>query len=107
MKYAPRSKPANPQADFMWLLAGLLLLCHIAGGQTLDTITFGNTPSESAHGLSTDFPAVTGTAVVAAGGGVNPSNPSSGQPSTTGTGALGLTVRKLLPRTPNADIYGG
>ena len=104
---ASQSQPANIQAAFLWLVTTLFLLCHIARGQTLDTITFGNTTSESAHGLSADFPAVTGTAIVAAGGGVNPSNPSSTGPSETGTGALGLTSRQLLPRTPNADIYGG
>jgi autotransporter-associated beta strand protein len=104
---APPSKPANFQAAFPWLATALLLVCHIGRGQTLDTITFGNTTSESAHGLSTEFPAVTGTAMVAAGGGANPSNPSTGAPSDTTTGLLGLSARQLLPRTPNADIYGG
>jgi len=103
----PIRRAPNIQAAFPWLLTTLFLLCHLAHGQTLDTIVFGNTTSESAHGLSTDFPAVTGTAVVAAGGGATPSNPSSTGPSNTVTGALGLSARQLLPRTPNADIYGG
>jgi autotransporter-associated beta strand protein len=91
-----------------WFIATLvLLLCSIARGQTLDTITFGNTTSETSHGLTTDFPAVTGTAAVAAGGGTNPSNPSTTAASGTVTGLLGEIARQLLPRTPNPDIYGG
>jgi autotransporter-associated beta strand protein len=92
----------------LWLVPTLILLfCGISRGQTLDTITFGNTTSETSHGLTTDFPAVTGTAVVAAGGGTNPSNPSTTAASGTVTGLLGETARQLLPRTPNPDIYGG
>jgi fibronectin type 3 domain-containing protein len=88
------------------------VFCSVLGSQaihaqTLDTLTFGNTTSESAHSLTTAFGAVTPASVVSAGGGVTPSNPSSTNPSQTVTGALSQAGRQLLPRTPNADIYGG
>jgi hypothetical protein len=75
--------------------------------QTLDTLVFGNGTSESAHGLTTAFGPVTPAAIVTAGGGTQPSNPSATGPSQTAAGGLGLVGRQLLPRTPNADVYGG
>lgn len=41
------------------------------------------------------------------GGGVYPSDPSMSAPSDVVTGGLGETARRLLPRTPCADVYGG
>jgi len=77
----------------------------------LDQLTFGDmgtdAHSEGSHNLTSSFGAVTPPSVVAAGGGTTPSNPSSTGPSQSVTGAMSLTGRQLLPRTPDADIYGG
>lgn len=67
----------------------------------LDGLTFGDTASEAKHALTTGFFAV--QAVVAP----LPSEPSSGPASDVVTGAFGLSGRRLLPRTPNGDYYGG
>jgi len=76
--------------------------------QTLDTLTFGNPTSESNHGFATSFSStVTPATIVSAGGGTTPSNPSSTGQSVDVAGALGQTGTQLLPRTPNADVYGG
>ena len=81
--------------------------CVSSYAQTVDSVIFGNATSESAHGLTTAFGAVTPASVVTAGNGTTPSNPSSTSPSQATAGALGQTGRQLLPRTPNADVYGG
>ena len=89
------------------VLCGVILAWAQLDAQTLDTVVFGNTSSESNHALATDFPAVTPASVVTAGGGTSPTDPPTTPPSAVVTGALGLTARQLLPRSPNADIYGG
>ena len=88
-------------------LVGILATWADLDAQTIDTIVFGNSNSESSHALAADFPAVTPASVVAAGGGTAPNDPPTTAPSAVVTGALGLTARQLLPRSPNADIYGG
>lgn len=75
--------------------------------QTLDKLTFGDPTSESGHGFATSFSTVTPASIVSAGGGATPSDPSSTDPSVDVVGALNQPGTKLLPRTPNADIYGG
>lgn len=75
--------------------------------QTLDNVVFGNPGSESAHGLTAEWGPVTPAAIVTAGSGISPSDPSATGPSDTITSALGQTARRLLPRTPNPDVYGG
>ncbi|WP_338287257.1 autotransporter-associated beta strand repeat-containing protein [Luteolibacter sp. LG18] len=75
--------------------------------QTVDTVVFGNSTSESAHGLTLGWGPVTPSSWVAQAGGIDPSDPSSDDPSDVITGALGQTARRFLPRTPYADIYGG
>lgn len=69
--------------------------------QTLDALTLGSSASEAAHSLTTSFGAPQATVAPL------PSNPSSGAASDTVSGQFGLTARRLLPRTPNADYYGG
>lgn len=69
--------------------------------QTLDTIIFGNSVSETAHSLVTGFFAPQATIEPL------PSEPSNGAASDTATGQFNLSSRRLLPRTPNADYYGG
>lgn len=68
---------------------------------TLDLLTFGDPRSEAAHGLSTRFSEV--QAVVDP----VPLPTSAGPASDAVTGQLGLPARRLLPRTPNPDYYGG
>lgn len=72
-----------------------------AAATTLDTVVFGNSASEASHNLSTGFGPVQAIAAPM------PSEPSSGNASDVITGGLGQTARRLLPRTPNADYYGG
>jgi hypothetical protein len=67
----------------------------------LDNLVFGNADSETKHTLTTGFFPV--QAVVSP----LPSEPSSGAASDVVTGALGLSGRRLLPRTPTGDYYGG
>lgn len=81
--------------------------CCALHAQTLDSLIFGNTTSESAHALTTGWGPVTPNSWVESGGGIYPSNPSLTQPSEVVTGGLGQTARRLLPRTPYADVYGG
>jgi hypothetical protein len=64
-------------------------------------VVFGDVMSEKQHTLTTAFFPV--QAVVAP----LPSEPSSGPASDVVTGAFGLSGRRLLPRTPNGDYYGG
>ena len=87
------------------------LISTALNAQTLDTVIFGNTTSETSHSLTTDFPAVTPSADIPAGYN-QPSNPSNTPPSSIVTSAPGpsgtsLTARTLGPRTPYADVYGG
>ncbi len=67
----------------------------------LDTLVFGDVASESTHALKTAFSSV--QAAVAP----IPSEPSTGPASDLQPGAFGLGVRRLLPRAPNPDYYGG
>lgn len=67
----------------------------------LDNIVFGDAASETAHAFEAAFFPV--QAVVAP----LPSEPSSGAASDVVPGALGQSARRLLPRTPNGDYYGG
>jgi hypothetical protein len=68
---------------------------------TLDTVTFGDSASETQHHLTEDFgPVVAVTAPI-------PSATPAGSPSDVVKGLLGATARRLLPRTPNGDYYGG
>jgi hypothetical protein len=71
----------------------------------LDTVLFGYTNSESAHGLINGFPPPTATNSIY----TYPlaSNPSVGQASDVVYGGLGQLERRLLPRTPTNDMYGG
>lgn len=69
--------------------------------QTLDTLVFGNDSAEDAHKLNTGFPAPQATVPPI------PSSSSGASASDTVTGEFGLTARRLLPRAPNPDYYGG
>lgn len=73
--------------------------------RTVDTLIFGQAESERAHALKTGWGPVTPKAWV--GTWTPPSDPSTGAPSDVVTGALGESARRLLPRTPDPDIYGG
>jgi fibronectin type 3 domain-containing protein len=77
------------------------------GAQTSDTIVFGNTTSEASHGLTAYFPPPTNITTVSWQNTPAPSNPSATAPSDVVAGELGLSARRLLPRTPNGDVYGG
>ncbi|MCP5532304.1 MAG: autotransporter-associated beta strand repeat-containing protein [Akkermansiaceae bacterium] len=92
-----------------WQVLMLLFLgcLHVLRAQTLDTLVFGNSASETAHSLETGWGAVTPDSWVDAAAGVYPSDPSLTGPSDVVTGGLGQPARRLLPRTPNADCYGG
>jgi len=85
--------------------------------QNIDTVIFGDSASENAHQLDAHFPPATrdskylskpdrnnpGQTVA-----VDPSSdPSEGPPSDVIDGALGLKARRLLFRTPVADMNGG
>lgn len=89
------------------MIAAILLASAGVRAQTLDTLVFGNSASESAHNLSTGWGPVTPNSWVDANNGVYPSDPSLTPPSDVVTGGLGQTARRLLPRTPNACVYGG
>jgi len=75
-----------------------------ATAQTVDTLLMGDNASEQGHDLTAAFPPVThansDTAPPA-------SNPSDGPPSDVIKGGMGQAARRLLPRTPNGDMYGG
>ncbi len=77
------------------------VLAPAAATTTLDTLSFGDRTAESAHALLTGFFSVQAQVAPV------PSEPSSGVPSDVVTGGLGLTARRLLPRTPDPDYYGG
>jgi hypothetical protein len=83
--------------------AGMLPM--ISRAQNLDTVVFGDTVSESAHKLDAHFPPATRVSQKY----TNPpaSEPSTTPPSDVIDGALGLKARRLLFRTPAADIVGG
>ena len=103
--------PAKRQVFALCLRLWILfcsLFCNTNGrAQTLDTIVFGNTPSETSHSLTPGWGPLTPDSWVEAGGGVYPSDPSATDPSDVVIGGLGQTARRLLPRTPYADCYGG
>jgi fibronectin type 3 domain-containing protein len=88
-------------------LACLLIGGATAGAQTSDSLVFGNTTSEANHGLTAYFPPPTNIATVTWQNTPAPSNPSATAPSDVVAGLLGLSARRLLPRTPNGDVYGG
>lgn len=69
--------------------------------QTLDMLLFGDTTTESAHMLNARFSTPQATVAPL------PSEPSNGAASDTLVGQFGLTARRLLPRAPNGDYYGG
>jgi fibronectin type 3 domain-containing protein len=88
-------------------MACLLIAAATAGAQTSDTLVFGNTTSEANHALTAYFPPPTNITTVAWQNTPAPSNPSATAPSDVVAGDLGLSARRLLPRTPNGDVYGG
>jgi hypothetical protein len=75
-----------------------------AAAQNVDTLVMGDAASEKSHGLAASFPpfchAKNSTAP-------EPSDPSDGPPSEVLKGGTDQPARVLLPRTPNADMYGG
>jgi hypothetical protein len=91
------------------LLLSLCMLAAIAAqssraadiNATLDTLTFGNASSEASHGFQAAFPPPQARVAPV------PAEVSNNSPSDVQKGALGQTERRLLPRTPNADYYGG
>ncbi|MDP9000700.1 MAG: fibronectin type III domain-containing protein [Myxococcota bacterium] len=68
---------------------------------TLDTLTFGDVASEAQHHLNAAFGPVVATVAPL------PSDPPASAPSDVVAGALASSARRLLPRTPNGDYYGG
>lgn len=68
---------------------------------TVDVVAFGDIASESAHGLTTSWPAAVATTAPV------PSDPQTGVASAIVTRGAGDTGRTLLPRTGNPDYYGG
>jgi len=75
-----------------------------ASAQTIDTLVMGDDASEKSHNLTAAFPPPT------YGGRYTyppASDPSDGPPSEVITGGMGQHARRLLPRTPVADMYGG
>jgi fibronectin type 3 domain-containing protein/regulation of enolase protein 1 (concanavalin A-like superfamily) len=88
-------------------LSCLLIACASAEAQTSDTLVFGNTASEANHGLTAYFPPPTNITTVSWQNTPAPSDPSATGPSDVVAGLGGLSARRLLPRTPNADVYGG
>jgi len=68
---------------------------------TLDKVEFGSASSESAHAFSANY------GPVVAKVGTIPSDPSSGPASDIVMGQFGQQARRMLPRTPNPDYYGG
>lgn len=75
--------------------------------RTLDTIIFGNTHSENSHNLTAGWDPPAPDNYVEANNATYPSDPSITPPSDVVTGGLGQSARRLLPRTPHPDIYGG
>jgi hypothetical protein len=93
--------------NFLYTLLALTLSCFPSftwastNSSNIDTIIFGNTKSETAHHLQTCF------GQISASSSPLPSEPSESAASDVVVGALNQTARRLLPRTPNADHYGG
>jgi hypothetical protein len=92
----PRMQPV--QTAFLFVLFGTCL-----AAQTVDTLIMGDDVSEQNHGLTATFPPL-----VAAKDDKAPpaSDPSAGPPSDVIKGGKGEPARRLLPRTPNPDMYG-
>jgi len=70
----------------------------------VDMLVLGDDASETGHGLKAAFPPpveVKDSTTPA------PSNPSATPPSEVVTGGLNQRTRVLLPRAPQADMYGG
>jgi hypothetical protein len=88
-------------------IALLFLILGMANGmaQTIDTLVMGDIASEASHKLSAAFPAPTPSSAEY----TYPasSNPSLGGPSDVLRGGLKQTARRLLPRLPIPDMYGG
>ncbi len=91
----------------MLRLSFFILLSTLAplSAQNLDTVVFGDPQSEETHKLDAHFPPPTPVSSKY----TNPpaSDPSASPPSDVVDGALGLKARRLLFRTPVADINGG
>jgi len=90
-------------------LAGIALSIFILGivcapAQTIDTLVMGDDAFEKSHNLTAAFPPPT------YGGRYTyppASDPSDGPPSDEITGEMKQPARRLLPRTPVPDMYGG
>lgn len=89
------------------IFACLLFLTAACRAGTLDTLVLGDPVSENAHGLAAGWGPFAPASYVAPTSLPSPSDPSLTPPSDVVVGGLGRTARRLLPRTPNADIYGG
>jgi hypothetical protein len=86
------------------VLLFLALATSVAAAQTVDTLIMGDDASEKNHSLTAAFPPVTDAKSNAA---PPASDPSDGPPSDVVKGGKGEPARRLLPRTPNGDMYGG
>lgn len=73
----------------------------LSAAQTLDRMALGDSSSESEHSLTVGFVAPQATVSPI------PTQASGSPPSDVLSGQFGLPARRLLPRTPNADYYGG
>jgi hypothetical protein len=97
---APRRLRLPTRAVLLFFALGI----SGAAAQTVDTLIMGDDVSEKNHSLVAAFPPVTeardNTAPPA-------SDPSDGPPSDVITGGKDVPTRRLLPRTPNGDMYGG
>ncbi|RUR71240.1 hypothetical protein EJP67_29770 [Variovorax guangxiensis] len=69
--------------------------------KTLDTLIFGDTKDESSHSFSAGFFAPQATVDPI------PTELSASVASDVVAGQFGLKGRRMLPRTPNPDYYGG
>jgi hypothetical protein len=85
-------------------VVALFLPC-LSPAQNIDTVIFGDPQSEKTHNLDAHFPPPTPVDRKY----TNPptSDPSTTPPSDVIDGAMGLKARRLLFRTPVADITGG
>lgn len=88
-----------------WLSLGVLLGVRAEAALAVDTLRFGDPESEQSHALATGWGPTTPKSWV--GTWTPPSEPSATPPSDVVDGAFGQKVRRLLPRTPNPDVYGG
>ena len=108
IKLLPKPSQANlsPSVKLISILialiiSGLSALTWASSNNNTDIIVFGSAPSESAHQLQTGFGPISASSAPA------PSEPSESAASDVVVGALNQTARRLLPRTPSGDHYGG